>query len=144
MTDVWLHHSGTFWYVTDDGLHAVDRVESIVLRRVRFIIDPIGQERARRLRRKVTHAWAVGERCDDPLDVNLVALYQEQHGILKLSYQWWRSENFTIGDQPVLCADYAALHLNDDGSPQALAWGPVYGVTERREVQQYGRETRKR
>ena len=105
MTDVWLHHSGTFWYVTDDGLHAVDRVEAIVLREVRFIIDPVGQERGRRLRRKVTHAWAVGERCDGPV---------ERGGILPLSYQWWRSDNFTIG--PARLARAKSLAGDSNGS----------------------------
>ena len=83
----------------------------------------------------MSHAWAVGEIHDGPT---------EGGGIMLLSYQWWRSDNFTMNDKPVQGARFVQLGVTDDGQLWAWGWGPLYGETERREVQQYGRETRSR
>lgn len=138
-SEVWLHyaHAGasSFWYVTSDGLHVIDRVAEIALRDARFIIDPIGQERARRLNRRVTHAWAVGT-----WEVGTPFEADDQPFVTRVSYQWWRSTEFTMDDRPVRGAAMLFLGREPDGAPVAYGYSPRFGITERANVQQYGRE----
>ena len=133
MTEVWLHHLRgdgiAFWYVTRDGLSGPRRVREMAVRDVRFVIDPVGQERARRRRRPTTHAWAIG--------TPFMASGQPE-GVVRVRYQWWRSDHFTMEDRPVRGCWQLFVGCEEDGTALAYGAGPIFGDTERRNVQQYG------
>ena len=142
---VWLHWAG-LWILTPDGLSPVlHRAERILLREVRFVIDPVGLELTRERGKRKTHAWAVGEhvRWDSEVDEREPMVW----GALEwqpLTYRPRRGdEHFgvLVADElnPITGADYLDADLGrDPATATARISGPQWGETERRRVQQYG------
>ena len=148
MPEVWLHHAPFVWYATSDGCSLVEKRQYIMLSDVRFVIDPIGQEGARRRQKPSTHAWAVGT----PI-FGIMEQFQERDDAamswLPLRYRWHADLEFqTIAGEatthPEWCAirgaKYFTAHLDDAGEGITSIVRPVRGNAERRRVQQYGFE----
>lgn len=148
---VWLHWAG-LWILTPDGLSPVlHRAERILLREVRFVIDPVGLELTRERGKRKTHAWAVGEhvRWDSELDEREPMVW----GRLRWQSLIYRprrgDDHFQIEDDGPRDQDgtrrrwwlEGADYLDADhegGVGVARIAGPRFGDTERRRVQQYG------
>ena len=127
---VWIHWNAGLWLLTTDGLELLEKVPRVVLRDVRFVIDPVGLELTRASGKRKTHAWAIGERVDwtpNPAIAQLAwhpLAYRPRSG----------DDHFAIrGGGPLEGADF----LEADGETAQVA-GPRYGPTEHRRVQQYG------
>ena len=134
---VWIHWNAGAWLLTSDGMNRLDAVPRIVLRDVRFVIDPVGLALTWASGKRKTHAWAVGEavcwKADDLNAEGLVWLelaYKPRHG----------HENFAIrGGGSLEGADFLDADLEIDCyTATARIAGPRYGSTEHRRVQQYG------
>ena len=142
MADPVYLHWARLWILTPDGLSPVlARVERVVLRDVRFVIDPVGLAISRNTGKRKTHAWAIGERVDWTPNPELAQLawhplvYRPRRG----------DDHFGIPEGheswevvPISGADYLEAGHERDGSPVARIAGLRFGPTERRRVQQYG------
>ena len=135
---VWIHWNAGLWLLTSDGLELLEKVPRVVLRDVRFVIDPVGLELSREQDKRKTHAWAIGEpiawRSSDVNSDGLVwhpLIYWPRRG----------HDHFSIHPPDVDETFHAWLEgadfLEADGETAQVA-GPRYGPTERRRVQQYG------
>lgn len=140
--EVWIHWSQGAWLVTSDGLELIDKARRVVLRDVRFVIDPVGLEISRTTGKAKTHAWAVGEVVDWTPNLTLTQLAwhpltyrprrgDDHFGILNLE----SGELATLEGVKFLEAE---LDADDGWSPIARISEPRFGDTERRRVQQYG------
>ena len=134
MAEVWLHHNPGFWYVTRDGMNDPECVKEIWLRDVRFVIDPVGEERARQASRRVTYAWARGIRIaprDDDFGLSCGIALDPHSGFIAAE----------LFDKPeVLGAVFGHFSLAPDLSGLCNLWLWEKGRAERRRVQQYGRQ----
>lgn len=142
MSETWIHWSQGAWLVTSDGITLIDKAPRVVLRDVRFVIDPVGLEISRATRKAKTHAWAIGEAVDWTPDLTITQIawhpltYRPRHGddhfgILSVG----GDELATLEGAKFLEAE---LDADDGWSPIARISGPLFGETERRRVQQYG------
>lgn len=131
MSDVWIHWATGFWYVTNDGMHVVEKVQEVALVDVRFVIDPVGLDRMRARGKRSTCAWAIGARFDPGAPV-------PDGGLLSLKFFPGVDDHFfSLGGRVSGCGYlYATIGL--DGQARTAIMAPVYGDTERRRVQQYG------
>ena len=134
MSDVWLHWAG-LWILTPDGLGPVlAREKRIVLRDVRFVIDPLGFSISRQTGKRKTHAWAVGEQVDWTPNPEIAQVawhpiaYRPRSG----------DDHFTIRGGGALEGAQYLVADHEGTEPIASVSGPHYGDTERRRVQQYG------
>ena len=132
MSEVWIHHATGVWYVTRDGIALIERAQEVAMRRVRFVIDPVGIERARARGKKSTCAWAIGERMD-PKD------YVPRGGMFSLKFGPAIHDHFEANGARISGCGYLYVTLGLEGEPRAALMHPEYGDTERRKVQQYGR-----
>ena len=133
---VWIHyHTAGFYYLTPDGLHEIERARVVVLRDVEFIIDPLGQEGAKRREKITTHAWAVGDRV-------LIDESFDEAQLQKLHYDWRSDDEFSVTFEGTKLEIRGAEELIADVGPEnkCIAWvvNPILGQAERRRVQQYG------
>lgn len=134
MREVWIHWSQGLWLVTTDGMDLIEKVPRVVLRGVRFVIDPVGLKISRETGKRKTHAWAAGEPVEWTPDPTLTQLAWHP-----LDYRPRRGdESFHLGGQAVFGAKYLEAFLIDGWDATALIAGPYFGETERRQVQQYG------
>ena len=131
MSDVWIHHATGVWYVTRDGMSLIERAQEVAMRHVRFVIDPVGIERARARGKKSTCAWAVGERIDPSAPV-------PGGGLLSLKFSPAIHDHFQVNGARISGCGYLYVTLGLEGEPRATIMLPEYGDTERRKVQQYG------
>lgn len=134
---------GGLWIVTRDAMELVERVPRVILKDVRFVIDPVGIELSRKSGKRKTHAWAVGERIrwDSDVDERDPLVFGELVWHL-LTYRPRRGDDhFGVledGELTALAgADYMDADLEADHCVARIA-GPQWGATERRYVQQYG------
>lgn len=132
MADVWIHHATGVWYVTRDGIELIERTQEVALRHVRFVIDPVGIERARARGKKSTCAWAIGQRVD--VQFGGFGL----NPIHRIQFLPARDDHFQVLGARVSGCGYLYATLGLDGEPRAACAMPHYGNTERRNVQQYG------
>lgn len=149
MAEVWIHWSQGQWLVTSDGMDLIEKSARVILRDVRFVIDPLGLQLSRARGRRKTHAWAVGERIrwDSEVDERepmvfgrlewFLLRYLPRHGDDHFSVE---SDAAPTGIYTLQGADYldADLDANDRWSSVARIAGPRFGETERLRVQQYG------
>lgn len=129
MADVWIHWAQGKWLVTDDGMNLIDKVDTVTLRDVSFVVDPVGWQISKRRGVRKSHAWAVGQRCDPSV------VYGEPE---PLGYHPTESNQFKVDGVPVAGAAFMVAMLLDKWYPVAAVKGPRYGATEQRRVQQYG------
>lgn len=132
MSEVWIHWAGGLWMLTSDGINLVDKAPRVLLRDVRFVIDPVGVEIARNRKKRKTHAWAVGTRADlEELATTRVWLAVNYHPLQG-------DDNFHLMGASLSGADWLDAFLTVDQFGAANIVGPRYGETEHRRVQQYG------
>lgn len=136
MADPVYLHWARLWILTPDGLSPVlAREERVVLRDVRFVIDPVGLAISRNTGKRKTHAWAIGT----PIAWEAADVNAEGLAWLELAYRPRSGDDhFTVrGAGPLEGADYLDAD-HDRGQAVARIAGPRFGETERRQVQQYG------
>ena len=138
---VYLHWAG-LWILTPDGLGPVlESSQRVVLRDVRFVIDPVGLAISRNTGKRKTHAWAFGERVEieegEPWNPERLVWFEltyrprrgDDHFGLRTERSFWSLKG----------AGFLDADLKPDGwTPFARVLLPVYGETERRQVQHYG------
>lgn len=143
---VWIHWNAGLWLLTSDGLELLEKVPRVVLRDVRFVIDPVGLELSRAQGKRKTHAWAIGEpiawRSSDVNSDGLVwypLIYWPRHGHdhFAIRDEIGTGEGIDVVDGTFHAWLKGADFLEADGETAQVA-GPRYGPTEHRRVQQYG------
>lgn len=133
MSDVWIHHATGVWYVTRDGIELIERTHEVALKNVRFVIDPVGIERARSREKKSTCAWAVGERLSPQYEI------VGSRDFHRVEFEPARHDHFQVNGARVSGCAYLYALLGTEGEARTGCVQPEYGDTERRKVQQYGR-----